>query len=69
MDQGDTDEAIAFLEDATTHFPRLYEIAQMLAETLQADAQRLEASITAQEFAIGWLPITCWPTSSVNSLW
>ncbi|MFP4221254.1 MAG: M48 family metalloprotease [Phormidium sp.] len=52
LDEGDTDEAIAFLEDATTRFPGSYELARMLAETLREDGQRLEASITAREFAI-----------------
>lgn len=52
LDEGDTDEAIAFLEEATTRFPGSYELARMLAETLREDGQRLEASITAREFAI-----------------
>ena len=52
LDEGDTDEAIAFLEEATTRFPGSYELARMLAETLRADGQRLEASIAAREFAI-----------------
>ncbi|MCC5897219.1 MAG: M48 family metalloprotease [Phormidium sp. BM_Day4_Bin.17] len=52
LDEGNTDEAIAFLEDATTRFPGSYELARMLAETLRADGQRLEASIAAREFAI-----------------
>ncbi|OAB59325.1 hypothetical protein AY600_19305 [Phormidium willei BDU 130791] len=52
LDEGDTDEAIAFLEEATTRFPGSYELARILAETLREDGQRLEASITAREFAI-----------------